>query len=75
MTDVHIDGRSVLRLDDPDYDTHDKMYRQQIRTSFEKTLSEDMLVPNHLLTFTYNRAVKPGDVVMFPYGYMVRKTV
>jgi hypothetical protein len=73
VTDVHIDGRSVLRLDDPDYDTPGKMYRRHTRATFEKMLSDDMLVPSHLLTFTYNRAVRPSDVVKFPYGYAVRK--
>jgi len=74
VTDVHIDGRSVLRLDDPDYDTPDKMYRKQTRTSFEATLSNEMVVPSHLLTFTYNRIVKPGDVINFPFGYVLSKT-
>jgi hypothetical protein len=74
VTDVYINGISVLRLVDPDYDTPEKMYQRYTRSSFEMSLSEDMLVPSHLLTFTYDRAGRPGDAVKFPYGYMVTKT-
>jgi hypothetical protein len=75
VTAVHIGGRSVLRLDDPDYDTPDKIYRTSPRSSFEETQSGDMLVPLHLVKFTYSRPVKGDDSIKFPYGYSVRRTI
>jgi hypothetical protein len=75
VDDVHVEGRSVLSTDDPDYLTEKRMYRTRARDDFEDWLANEMLVPRRLLTVTYSRALKGGEKVKFPYGFTASKSV
>lgn len=75
---VFVGGRDILRPEDGDYSSGPVaplMYKPYSRDGVEKMLSEEMLIPAHLLKFTYSEPVKDLRQLGFPYGFTIRKRV
>ncbi|MDT8840359.1 caspase family protein [Paraburkholderia fungorum] len=77
LESIHCDGESILWLEDPDYelDPGEDPAREKLRIkSFEQRLSEQMMVPAHLLTINYLSFERTDDdIVYFAYGWTARK--
>ncbi|MEB3438089.1 caspase family protein [Pseudomonas sp. A2] len=72
---ICIASGNVLRpIDDDDDDEKDepKRYRPYIIADFEQRISSQLMIPHHLLAFTYNGGKKP-DVVNSPAYWTARK--
>lgn len=74
---VHCDGASVLWLEDEDYapEPGEKPRMETLDLDeFEQQLSEQMLVPPHLLKINY-ASFKPNgrETIAFPRGWTARK--
>ena len=63
---------NVLRADD-DSDEEPSRFRYQDRGSFEKFISDQLLIPLHLLSFTYTGVGSKPTSIWFPIGWTVRK--
>lgn len=75
---VFVGGLDVLRPEDDDDSSGSAVpsaYKPYSRDGLEEKLSEEMLVPAHLLKFTYSEPVKDLRQLGFPYGFTIRKRV
>jgi hypothetical protein len=77
LESIHLGGHSLLWLEDPDYapEPGEVIYREKLRLSkFEKLVSDQIVVPAHLLTINY-LSFKKVDIerIEFPYGWTIRK--
>lgn len=73
---VFLGGKDILRKEDDEYDDDEgkpAYYRELTIDDFEAQLSEETLVPAHLLTITFSFKKDPKDIVQFPRGWTVRK--
>lgn len=77
LKSLHCDGRSILWLEDEDYapDPGESPMRQRLALEeFEALISEQMVVPPHLLRFNYQSFAKAGgEQIHFPRGWTARK--
>ncbi len=67
-----IASENVLRADD-DSDEEPSRFRSQDRDNFEKGISDQLLLPQHLLSFTYTGVGSKPASIRFPIGWTVRK--
>jgi hypothetical protein len=73
---VYVDGADVLRQEDEEYatdDTDSMRYFQREASDFEEQLSQELVVPAHLLKVTYTPAEASNATLRVPVGYTVRK--
>lgn len=72
---VHIGGTGILWMEDEVFaeDPGKTEYRSMQLGKFEEKLSEEMVVPSHLLKITYDFDKDKIGAVMFPRGYTLRK--
>lgn len=77
LESIHFGGHSLLWLDDPDYapEPGEAIFREKLQLSkFEKLVSDQIVVPAHLLTINYLSFRRTGNERMeFPLGWTVRK--
>lgn len=72
---VHIGGTDILWIEDDVFaeDPGKKEYWSMQLGEFEEKLSEEIVVPAHLLKITYDFNKDRADEVRFPRGYTLRK--
>jgi hypothetical protein len=72
---VHISGTDILWMEDDVFaeDPGKKEYRAMQLGRFEEKLSEEMVVPAHLLKITYDFKKDRIEEVLFPRGHTLRK--
>jgi hypothetical protein len=66
-------GQNLLRAEDEDYATGDRMYRARAKETFEEELSRQLLVPSGLLTITYDPPLSAGVPIRYPLGHTVQR--
>jgi len=73
-------GTNILWLEDQDYAPEpgeEPMWRKMSVSSFEETLAEQMVVPNHLFSVKYTNTPTATagrhPKMLFPYGWTTRK--
>jgi hypothetical protein len=72
---VHVGGTDILWMEDDVFaeDPGKKEYWSMQLGEFEEKLSEEMVVPAHMLKITYDFNKDRVDEVRFPRGYTLRK--
>jgi hypothetical protein len=72
VTAVYTGGKNIL-IKDPDYGFPTPAYGTLSRDQFESRASDQMLVPLHLLSFTYSKPLGRFTRIKFPDGHMLSK--
>jgi hypothetical protein len=76
VTSVYVGGRDIYWLEDKDYAVEPgeaPMGEKVSRTTFEASLSHQMVVPRRLLAITYNTPEDELKQLYVPFGYTARR--
>jgi len=76
VDEVYLGATNILWLEDPDWvedESRPSRYKTMDREEFKDFLTEQMVVPSHLLTITYSSGGRGPQAVQFPRGWTVRK--